>query len=81
MSDAESAEALLGQIRRVQAFQEHMDRLGAGRPNPCADLTAAARAVVAAWDQWSGERYGVGSVKLVAPIAALRAALEEHDAD
>lgn len=46
MSDAESARAARAQMRRARALQEHINLLGAGLPDPCAELLAAARAVV-----------------------------------
>lgn len=83
MSDAESAGAIRAQMWRARALQEHINLLGAGLPDPCAELLAAARAVVEAWDALTHvlDYRSLGQIAddHTSALDALRAAVEDAD--
>lgn len=81
MSEIRDAWDRRTEMRRAKNLQQEITALGVGLPDPCADLKAAARAVVETWNRAERERelFGVGHAWLVEPMAALRAAVEAAD--
>ena len=77
----DTAHTIRDQMRRARALQEHINRLGAGPPDPCAKLRAAARAVVERWEELTYELPGRIDDPINDRMDALREALEQARAD